>query len=282
MYGQGTGSAAPCPRVELPCEASGEGEPGEGEEQPCPCGPGDWFDRVILHQSIPSVPTNVDSWTMIGMTYFGYVKKESTADQHAQARIELTGKSYFWDAGSYSIRAFASLRHNVENSWIGTGPPCARQVNLSARGGATLLISASCAARLGCTASASATGAGNAESKGNASAELHDLNMTGHVGYNAVKDDFSVDGNFGAALDYESPSITGSFSRQVNWSTDGVGSHSGTASYSVRSGRTWCAWTNRPVTRKSYSTAGATAAGSVDENGSCAASARSDVSLYVN
>jgi hypothetical protein len=199
----------------------------------------------------------------------------------AMASVNVRGRSNLWAAGSFSRSSSANYVSSRRELWSGGFPACPRLLSLAATGGATLHISASTAARQGCSAFASSATAGMCSSLGSANASIDGLTITGSVGFNESTQDFEVVGNFGPLLNILTDSLEGSLSASASWSTEGQGSHSGSASVSVRPDRLYCAFTNRPYVARATGLAVAGGAGSVDQNGSVSWSSMAFINLAV-
>ncbi|MDA0803472.1 MAG: hypothetical protein O2819_06920 [Planctomycetota bacterium] len=277
----GTGTLPPCPPMEILCDDYA-GSGGQGEQQiDCECGDGYWIRNIVSSERSPEVPLHVTTRTTVGATRFLATRAASTETWGASSQVEFQGKSSWWDAGSAATMQDARYRIVYREEWRGDGAPCPRMIRLAAGGGATLHISASAAPRQGCTAATSASVSGFASSRGDASATLGPLDISGSVGYIEASSAWSVDGNFGASELYESPSVEGSLSTSVSWEVQGTGSHSGSATLAVKPDRTYCAFTNKPVTIRAVGNCVVGASGSVDDNGSCSATALANVSVWV-
>jgi hypothetical protein len=118
-------------------------------------------------------------------------------------------------------------------------------------------------------------------SLGSANASIDGLTITGSVGFDEFNEDFEVVGNFGPLVNVLTESLEGSLSASTNWSTQGQGSHSGSASVTVRPDRLYCAFTNRPYVARAGGLAVAGGAGSVAENGSVSWSSMACINLSV-
>jgi len=199
----------------------------------------------------------------------------------AMASLTVRGRSNMWAAGSFSRYSLAHYMSSRREIWSGGFPACPRLLSLAAVGGATLHISASTAARQGCSAFASAATSGACSSLGLANASIEDLAIAGSVGYDEAANAFDVSGNFGPLVEVFNDSVEGSLSANSSWSTSGVGSHSGSASVTVRPDRLYCAFTNRPYVARAAGQAIAGGAGSVDHNGSASWSSMAIISLSV-
>ncbi len=269
----------PCPSIERLCDDPDPPD-GDGETDQCDCGTGLW-ERVNEDSRFnPPTPHRESLTTSVGSCRF-YTTASAQAARHlAWAQVSLLGKSSFWDAGSHSLDIEASYASIERDLWRGDGPACPREVNLAAMGGAMLHISASAAPRAGCTAAASGSVGGFCSSRGNANASIGPTALNGIVGYNSASESWEVEGNFGSVVSIDTPSIQGSLNSEGAWEVDGTGSHSGSATFIVKPDRTYCAWTNKSITLRAVGITVAGAAGSVDDNGSCAAIATASIALW--
>ena len=271
----------PCPPLlEIPCDASGGGAAGEGTG-PCSCGTGQWVVITSTPRLEPPLPLAEDRTLSEGLTTWTWSTRATAQADLAMASVTARGRSNLWAAGSLTRSSLAHYRSNRREVWSGGFPACPRLLGLAATGGATMHISASTAARMGCSAFASAAASGACSSIGQASASLGDLTISGKVGYQAANQAFEVTGNFGPLLDVLTDSVEGTISADQSWSTEGVGSHSGSASVTVRPDRVYCAFTNRPYLAFAAGQVVAGGAGSVDDNGSTSWSSMALITLSV-
>lgn len=275
------GDPPPCPFfMELPC---GSSDPGgaNGESPHCACGVGVWTRSLTEPQLQPPTPIATTERLTDGFVSWNSSLRAVAVETMALASTEVHGRSSFWAAGSHGRYALAHYRTSTREEWLGSLPACPRLLTLAATGGASLHISASTAARKGCSAFASAAAAGSCQSVGKASASLDDLTIAGSVGYSSASNSFEVTGNFGPLLSLLTDSVEGTLAAEVGWTANGSGSHSGSASVSVRPGRDYCAFTNRPYHATSSGQALAGGAGTVDNNGSVTWASMSMVKLSV-
>lgn len=272
----------PCPPLmEVSCDAfSSGGSSGEGLG-PCGCGTGQWVVNTPPPRLEPPTPTAEDRSLHEGLVSWNWSLRAAAQPELALASLTVRGRSNLWAAGSFSRYGFAHYISSRRETWSGGYPACPRLLSLAATGGATLHISASTAARQGCSAYTSAAASGACSSLGLASASIDDLTIAGSVGFNSASSLFDVSGNFGPIIDFTSNSVDGSISSESSWSISGVGSHSGSASVTVRPDRQYCAFTNRPYTARTGGQAIAGGAGSVDCNGSASWSSMSVINLSV-
>ncbi len=277
-----TSGYTPCPPLmELPCDGgSSGGSSGEGTG-PCGCGTGQWTTSSTTPRLEPPTPLAEDRTVNEGLVSWNASMRATAQPEMAMASISVRGRSNMWAAGSFSRYSLAHYLSSRRELWSGGFPACPRLLSLAATGGATLHISASTAARQGCSAFASAATSGMCSSLGSASASIESLVIAGSVGYSESTQDFEVAGNFGPLVDVFTDSVEGSLSASASWSTEGQGSHSGSASVTVRPDRTYCAFTNRAYVARSAGQVVAGGAGSVDQNGSASWSSMALINLSV-
>lgn len=274
----------PCPfGMEIPCEQTGGSNGGGGLGSTCTCGAGVWVRQLPAFHGYPEVPENeLNEPVHINHSRWIVSRRAVAAPGFADVLVSGYGASHFWAAASLTKSAGARYSMVVREVWQGTGVPCPRIVSLAATGGGGLLLALSCSAAPGCGASGTASISGSCSSMGNASAFLDNKKVEGSVAYNEGSTDTEVRGSFGAEIDDSSVSIEGSISRTTEWSVRGSGNVSGSAAYSVKDDRSYCAFTNRPVTRRANGVAICAAGATVDENGSASFTARAFVDLVVN
>ncbi len=277
-----TSGYTPCPPLmELPCDGSTSGgSSGEGTG-PCGCGTGQWVVNAPPPRLDPPVPMAEDRSLHEGLVSWTWSMRTTAQPELAMASISVRGRSNMWAAGSFSRYSLAHYVSSRRELWSGGFPACPRLLSLAATGGATLHISASTAARRGCSAFASAATSGTCSSLGAANASIESLVIAGSVGYSESTQDFEVAGNFGPLVDVLTDSVEGSLSASSSWSTEGQGSHSGSASVTVRPDRIYCAFTNRPYVARAAGQAVAGGAGSVEGNGSTSWSSMAVINLSV-
>jgi len=277
-----TSGYTPCPPLmELPCDGSTSGgSSGEGAG-PCGCGTGQWVTNSPSPRLEPPHPFSEDRSLHEGLVTWNSSMRATAQPEMAMASISVRGRSNMWAAGSFSRYSLAHYVSSRRELWSGGFPACPRLLSLAATGGATLHISASTAARRGCSAFASAAASGTCSSLGSANASIESLVIAGSVGYSDSTQDFEVAGNFGPLVDVLTDSVEGSLSASSSWSTEGQGSHSGSASVTVRPDRIYCAFTNRPYVARAAGQAVAGGAGSVEGNGSTSWSSMAVINLSV-
>lgn len=248
----------------------------------CPCGPGAWVSLPPVVQCVPARPQHDVQTVRMNNTRWMTTHTTNAEPGMALAHVSTSGFSYLWGSGSVADSALAMYRHSVREVWQGEGIPCARLVALTATGGGGLALALSCAAVPGCGASGAASISGSCSSAGNASAELQNKMIDGQVAYHAATSSTHVSGKFGPPVTDSSASIEGSISHQLSWRVFGSGDASGSATYTVRPDRTYCAFTNRAISREATGVASCSGSATVDENGSAAFNARAFVSLSVH
>ncbi len=276
-----TSGYTPCPPLmELPCDGSASGG-SSGPGTLCSCGTGQWIRTEPTARLEPPQPIAEDRKLHESLVSWNSSTRATAQPEMAMASVSVRGRSNFWAAGSFARSSSANYVSSRRELWSGGFPACPRLLSLAATGGATLHISASAAARRGCSAFASSATAGMCSSLGAANASLDGLTIAGSVGFNESTDDFEIVGNFGPLVDVFTESLEGSLSASASWSTEGQGSHSGSASVTVRPDRLYCAFTNRPYVARATGLAVAGGAGSVDQNGSVSWSSMAFINLSV-
>lgn len=276
-----TSGYTPCPPLmELPCDGSASGG-SSGPGTLCSCGTGQWIRTEPTARLDPPQPIAEDRKLHESLVSWNSSTRATAQPEMAMASVSVRGRSNFWAAGSFSRSSSANYVSSRRELWSGGFPACPRLLSLAATGGATLHISASAAARRGCSAFASSATAGMCSSLGAANASIDGLTIAGSVGFNESTDDFQIAGNFGPLVDVFTESLEGSLSASASWSTEGQGSHSGSASVTVRPDRLYCAFTNRPYVARATGLAVAGGAGSVDQNGSVSWSSMAFINLSV-
>jgi hypothetical protein len=281
----GASADEPCPAgIERLCDQFAGTGHGGGLQLfcECLCGPGFWGpgnEEVVLQ---PERATSAGSPAeRINSTIWSWHRSAYADRTSAQARISMAGHSTFWHAASMTRAANAGYTTQVKEQWFGANPPCPRYVQLAAVGGGILEITLTCSAQSGCSATASASLAGSCSSRGDASATLEDKTVNGTVFYKSASHTVKAEGRLGATADDSSVGIDGKISTQVAWELTGAGAVSGSASYTVRPDRTYCAYTNRPIVRRANGMVVCTGGATVDWNGSASVEALAIVSLWI-
>ncbi len=275
---QDGGGAGPCPSIELLC--GDYTPPTDPSEDACYCGPGGWNRRRLDGVYTPIPPVDETRAIRRGFTDFLLHREASATPMILHAALNLNAKSHLWDAGSQTAQVRATCRDGWKEGWSGSLPACARPVLLAATGAGAITIGVSCTARAGCSAHASASVNGAAASRGNASANFAE-SLHASAAHTSGSNSVSVEGSIGASVDIVSPTIEGSYSREDRWSTQGIGSATGTLAFTVKPDRTYCALTNLPFTVQWSGAVAVAVAASVDENGSSSASAGGSLSIGV-
>jgi len=273
----------PCPlALERLCEPeSSSGQVTLGSACECACGTGMWATQSTV-RTTPTLPVSyMNQMYSSNLTRWLWSTAAFADADHAEASFDLLGSSHLWSIGSFTRRAGASQMTRHREWWVGLGPPCPRLVSLAASGGAIVELGMSCAARPGCSASGSVTIAGSCSSLGKASASLSDKTVHGSVGYRSFEQKMEISGKFGAEIEDNGLGIEGKISSLVQWKLTGDGSVSGSAAYTVTPDRTYCAFTNRPVVRRSNGKAAVIGGGTVSDNGTIAVSGLAMVSMGV-
>lgn len=249
----------------------------------CDCGTGSWvrtIPHVVCLPALPIAEVNVPHST--NGTYWLTTREATAQPGYAEVHVSGSGASHFWRAGSVTRSAVARYSSTSREQWQGTGIPCPRLVTLAASGGGGLTLTLTCSAHPGCGASGTSSISGSCSSLGDASASIDNKRVDGSVAYESSSNSTEIEGQFGAFIDDSSASVDGRISRSASWSVEGAGNVSGAASYTVKDDRTYCAFTNRPITRISVGVALCASGATVDDNGSAAFDARAFVSLTVN
>ena len=273
----------PCPPfVELPCDDAGEG--GGAVVPPtfvCTPGEGGWARSPIELVASPQPRSDENTEFTMGFTRWQRHLWAEGSQNLATCGAILSGQSIFLGTGSQSAAITAMYQMRRREFWDGVGPAMPRVVTLGATGFAGMSIAVTCSPQAGCVASAVATATGGCSSLGEASAVLEPRAISATAHYDSAASQLQFSGNIGAAIDDSGPSITGEISGSSQWSTQGEGAASGAASYAVRPDRTYCAFTNRPYTMRSFAATSTSIAATVNA-GSAAASAVAVAGFDVN
>lgn len=277
-------SPPPCPPyVELPCvPPDPDGE--EGGVPPtfvCQPGPGGWVRPPISHAGSPAQPIDDRLEFTMGLTRWHRHRTAESRPSFASCMTMLSGQSIFAGTGSQATSIAASFQTQLREYWEGVGPASPRLVSLAATGFAGMSISVTCSPQMGCVSTAASTVAGSCASLGNASALLEPRAIDASVRYDASSSRLEFEGNIGASVEDSNLSMIGSMSRDARWSLQGTGAASGGASYAVRPDRTYCAFTNRPITRRGSAGMSTSVAATVNA-GSAAATAIAVAGFEVN
>lgn len=271
----------PCPDLmEVLCDDPPRSGSGWGAQVLCPCGPGKWVQLDPEIAMVPPIIVNEES--EVGL--FNVGKKVIATPNSASASILASGRSSCWfgcSTGSTALAVNASYEHRQKEVWQGEFPACPRAVALVATGQANQSVGVSTTADRGCSTSSSSSVSGSCSSRGNANAELTNT-LTAKAQFNSSSTKVTLSGNIGAAINLESPSVQGSFSMVDSWEAEGVGSATGTASFTVKPNRTYCAFTNKPITRSAAGTVVVSGSASVASGGSSAFQASGYIKLRVD
>lgn len=283
----GFAAGDPCPQgIERLC--SDFATPGHGPAGPslfcdCACGTGFWLTESGESSLRPARPTSsFADGEQVNSTFWSWNRSSEAQRFQAEARVSARGVSTFWHAGSFTRASTARYSTQEFERWMGSGPPCPRYVQLIAMGGGILEITLTCSAQAGCSATASSSLSGSCASRGDASAWLDGKTVDGTVLYRSSSHTTKVEGKFGTAIDDTSTGVEGKISSQVSWELTGSGTVSGSASYTVKPDRTYCAFTNRPIVRSATGMVVCTGGATVDWNGSASFDAMALVALRVH
>lgn len=249
----------------------------------CECGTGFWVQETTTASAKPAEPVQEACRDeRINATRWSWRRSCEAQPWYAEAYVQGSGISEFWHAGSLTKSATARFATTERERWVGTGVPCPRLVQLAAVGGGMLEVTLTCSAQAGCAATASTSIAGMCASRGDANAVLEGKTVDGSVAYRSLSRSTTVEGRLGASVDDSSMGIDGKISEQRKWEVSGAGTASGSATYTVRPDRTYCAFTNRPIARTASGSAIAVGGGTVDWNGSIAFDAMAVVAMRVH
>jgi hypothetical protein len=266
----------PCPPlIELPCNS-----PEEGDGSPatpmvaCQAGEGTWVQERE-HHGFPTPQVQSFETYTVGWTRWG----RSMLARHEPNRVVvgagLSGQSIFMGGGSQALAIAGSFSTVDADVWRGAPPPAPRLVQLAAEGFASMSISVTCAAIVGCSAGGAVSVSGMCSSLGNASADLPGRSLVAAAAYDAIIQRTRIEGRIGMPIPDSGPSFEGSISAEHSISVHGTGVASGSASYQVRPDRTYCAFTNRPVVRRAMGNATTSLSASVSAGHAAASSVAS-------
>jgi hypothetical protein len=276
----------PCPLgIERPC-GEPDARPGGGTgPQPycdCKCGPGLWVLEIADRAMQPPVPvTESATGEHVNGTTWNWRRECDAQPWYAESHVWGAGTSSFWHAGSFTTSANARYAITERERWDGEGIPCPRLVQLAAVGGGMMELTLTCSAQAGCSATASTSISGSCSSRGDANASIDGKSIDGSVAYRSMSQSSSIEGKFGAKVSDSSASVEGRISQDAKWEVTGAGAASGSAAYTVRPDRTYCAFTNRPVARSASGFAVCVGGGTVDANGSASFEALAVVAMRV-
>ena len=248
-----TADPPPCPPfVEVHCDHGGSAGGGPPIGEPCTPGPGHWSPAMPESICLPETPIDQREQFTFGLTRWNRAVQARAHPNVVNCMVSLSGQSILLGGGSRSEAISASFQHRTGEFWQGAGPAAPRIVQLRATGFAGLSIAVTCGPSRGCTATASAAAAGGCSSLGDASATLEPKAIGGTASYDGASSTFEIEGDVGVLVDDSGPTMTGEISRDISWRLEGEGAASGSASYVVRPDRAYCAYTNRPIVRRSY------------------------------
>ncbi|MBX3355773.1 MAG: hypothetical protein KF724_08750 [Phycisphaeraceae bacterium] len=244
---------------------------------PCPCGPGQW---VRLDPEITCDPASPTASHDGGGNILAFKTAKALPDR-AEVSLQAFGRSGFFNpTGAYAGGVSAMFSFVQSEIWDGPVPACPRMVSITATGGTSQLVQTTTTARPGCNASASSSVSGSCSSLGDASADF-DNTIEASATLFAMIGIVNLAGNIGAQIDFDSATVSGMFSSLDSWQVIGTGSATGTAALSVKSNRKYCAFTNKPVTRRASGTATVAGGAAVGNGGSSSFSAMAVVQLAV-
>lgn len=269
-----------CTATETPCDLLGEHEGGGAVPSlECPCGPGLWIEDLPQTHIEPTVP--FDEVEESGQ--FILRRKAHATPKSASVRVKGWGTSacaFGCVASSATLTERSAFSFRQREFWQGALPACPRLVGLAAMGIATQAVGVSTTAHMGCSASSSSSLAGACSSLGDASAQLGQ-SLSAQAQFSAANSTVKLSGNIGAMVTVDSASIQGSFSKIDSWEAVGIGSAAGTASFTVKPDRTYCAFTNKPVTKRALGAITAAGAGAVASGGGAAFEAEGSIRLWI-
>lgn len=273
----------PCPEfLELPCFSSGDDSPGtpQGPVPQCAPGAGQWV-TTQEHQGTPASPMDrVDEYS-VGWTRWCRSVNARSEPNRIVIGTSLYGQSIFFGAASQTAGAGGGFSTVDRETWQGPPPAAPRLLQLSAEGFASMGLSVVCAPRIGCSAAGSVSVSGTCSSLGDAWAMLPSRTLDAMAIYDSIVRRIRVAGQIGGRVDDSGLTYIGEISASDSMYTEGTGLAAGSASYTVKPDRTYCAFTNRPVVRRALGNAVAAANVSV-EAGHAAASAIAMVHMGVN
>lgn len=271
----------PCPPlVELPCPA-----PTESGEQPnmpslnCQPGEGQWVEQREHHGFPTPAVQAFDSYT-VGWTRWSRSQLARHEPNRVVVGAALAGQSIFLGGGSQAMAIAGAFNTLDREIWEGAPPAAPRLVQLAAEGFASMSLSVTCAAAIGCSAGGAVSVSGMCSSLGNASADLPGRSLVAAAAFDSIVQRTRIEGRIGIPIPDSGPSFEGSISAEHATSVVGTGVASGSASYQVRPDRTYCAFTNRPVVRRAMGNATTSLSASVSA-GHAAASSIASVYMAV-
>lgn len=269
----------PCPEIEVACGQAEGGSAGPGESSACSCGPGSWTRierRPIL---VPTQATNDEGQHAVNGTRWRYCRRSVALPGSVHVSASVDGASQFWAQGAFTASSRALFFTSWREEWRGTLPACARPVSLEALGGGTMTIGVAASPRVGCAASAVSSGSGSTSGPGSLLFTLSPVNLDGRVQYDSSSRRFEISGTLGGEVELVRPNVRGTISSRDEWSTEGQGTATGAASFTITPGRRYCAFTNRAVQLSVQGAASVSVAAAVGDNGMSSASASADLSI---
>ncbi len=275
----GLGGGMPCPDIEIECGEGDGGTQGPGESASCSCGPGEWVRverRPIL---LPAQAMNDEGQHAVNGTRWRFCRRSLALPGSVHVSASVDGASSFWAQGALTASSRALFSSNWREEWQGTLPACPRPVHLEALGGGTMTIGVAASPRVGCAASATSSGSGSTFGPGSLMFTLSPVNLEGRVQYDSTSERFEISGTLGSEVDLVRPNVRGTISSRDEWSTEGQGTATGAASFTITPGRRYCAFTNRSVHLSVQGAASVSVAAVVGDNGMASASASADLSL---
>lgn len=272
----------PCPAdIQLPC-GSDENSPGNehGPAPQCVPGAGQWVASQ-QHAGTPASPIDRSDEYSVGWTRWSRATHARAEPNQIVVGTSLQGQSVLLGAATQATSATGGFSTLDRELWQGDPPAAPRLVQLSAEGFAAMGLSVVCAPRIGCSAAGSISVSGSCSSLGKAWAQLPSRSLNAAASYDAIARHIRLSGRIGGRVDDSGMTYTGEISAIDEIFTQGTGVAAGSASYTVKPDRTYCAFTNRPVVRRGLGNAVATLNVSV-EAGHAAASAVAMVRMGVN
>lgn len=269
----------PCPDIELACDAPDGGGQGSGESSACSCGPGAWMRHDRRPVLIPASPLNDEGRHSVNGTKWRFCRRSEALPGSVHVSASVDGASHFWAQGALTASSRALFATSWREEWRGSLPACPRPVSLEALGGGTMTIGVAASPRVGCAASATSSSSGSTSGPGALVFTLSPINLDGRVQYDSTSERFEISGTLGSEVDLVRPNVRGTISSRDEWSTEGQGTATGAASFTVTPGRRYCAFTNRSVHLSVQGAVSVSVAAVVGDNGMASASASADLSL---
>lgn len=275
----GLGGGTPCPDIEIECGDAAGGTQGPGESSSCTCGPGEWVRLERRPILMPMQAMNDEGQHAVNGTRWRFCRRSVALPGSVHVSASVDGASQFWAQGALTGSSRALFAKSWREEWQGTLPACPRPVSLEALGGGTMTIGVAVSPRAGCAASATSSGSGATSGPGSLPFTLSPVNLDGRVQYDGTTERFEISGTFGGEMDLVRPNVRGTISSRDEWSTEGQGTATGAASFTITPGRRYCAFTNRPVHVWVQGAVSVSVAAAVGDNGMASASGSADLSL---